>query len=256
MQIHQISNPSELNFVFPQGFSFFEPYLPYHLREIIEIGGEIYTTKTDQGELAGIFIYDNSEKGGTIYTHQREVFNYFYELKPFNFLFSELQTELENEVYDIFTVHLDNLELTHRFSYEISTADTQHETEIENFMALTHPRINRKWVNVALKNGDRCFIVRLNDEIAGLGWVSLVNGVGRLHSLFVRSQYRRMGIGEDILNARLLWLKANRAHSAFCEISRFNLASAGNVTKAHMTVSGQVYQYFQKKQAKKEEKKS
>ena len=35
---------------------------------------------------------------GEVYTRQREVFNYFYELKPFNFLFSELQTELENEV--------------------------------------------------------------------------------------------------------------------------------------------------------------
>jgi hypothetical protein len=62
----------------------------------------------------------------------------------------------------------------------------------------------------------------------------------------VKPQLRRIGIGEDILNARLLWLKANHAHSAFCEISRYNMASAGNVMKAHMQVSGQVFQYFKK----------
>ena len=246
MQVYQINNTSELNFVFPVGLSFFEPYLSYNLREILEIGGEVYTAKTQEGSLTGIFIYDSYEKGGTIYTKSREVFDYFYGLKPFYFLFSEMQTELENEIYDIYNVNLDNFDFAHRFSYEISVASIGHAEEIEHFMALTHPRINKRWVRVALKNGDRCFIVRLDDEIAGLGWVSFVNGVGRLHSLFVQSQFRRMGIGEDILNARLLWLKSNRAHSAFCEISRYNVASAGNVTKAHMSVFGQVYQYFKK----------
>ncbi len=252
MQISQLDSVSELNFVFPAGFSFFEPYLPYHLKEILEIGGEVYTAKTQEGELTGIFIYDNCEKVGTIYTRSREIFDYFYTLKPFNFLFSEMQTELENEIYNIYKVNLDDLALAHRFSYEISMADTEHEDEVEHFMALTHPRINKRWVRVALKNGDRCFIVRLNDEIAGLGWVSLVNGLGRLHSLFVQPQFRRMGMGEDILNARLLWLKSNRAHSAFCEISQSNLASAGNVTKAQMSVVGQVFQYYKNPQKKKE----
>jgi len=252
MQISQLNSISELNFVFPAGFSFFEPYLPYHLKEILEIGGEVYTAKTQDGSLTGIFIYDNCEKVGTIYTRSREIFDYFYALKPFNFLFSEMQTELENEIYNIWKVNLDNLALAHRFSYEISMADAEHEDEVEHFMALTHPRINKSWVRVALKNGDKCFIVRLNDEIAGLGWVSLVNGFGRLHSLFVQPQFRRMGMGEDILNARLLWLKSNRAHSAFCEISQSNVASAGNVTKAQMSVVGQVYQYYRIAQKKKE----
>jgi GNAT superfamily N-acetyltransferase len=246
MQIFQINSTSELKFVFPAGFSFFEPYLPHHLREILEIGGEVYTAINQEGSLLGIFIYDSCEKGGTIYTKSREIFDYFYALKPFNFLFSEMQTELENEIYDIYTVNLDDLAFAHRFSYEISVANIEHVDEVEHFMTLTHPRINKRWVRVALKNGDRCFIVRLDNEIAGLGWVSLVNGVGRLHSLFVQAQFRRMGIGEDVLNARLLWLKSNCAHSAFCEISRFNVASAGNVIKANMSVLGQVYQYFKK----------
>jgi hypothetical protein len=66
MQISQINSTPELNFVYPAGFSFFEPYLTYHFREILEIGGEVYNARAQDGSLMGIFIYDNCEKGGTI----------------------------------------------------------------------------------------------------------------------------------------------------------------------------------------------
>ena len=157
MKVSQIWNLSEIDFVFPNGFSFFEPYLQYFIKEILEIGGEVYVSRTSKEAVSGIFMYDSAEKLGTIYTRSREVFDYFYGLNPFNFLFSELRTELENEIYDIYTVELENLALAHRFSYEISIAEKEHIGEIEQFMAATHPGINKRWVSVALKNGDRCF---------------------------------------------------------------------------------------------------
>ena len=254
MHVSQINNASDIDLVFPVNFSFFEPYLHYHIKEILEIGGEAYVSRTSDGTISGIFIYDDFEKGGTIYTRSREVFDHFYGLKKFNFLFSELKTELENEIYDIYAIDVENLALDHRFSFEISTIDKLNEIEIEQFMSSTHPGINKKWVRIALKNGERCYIVRLSNEIAGLGWVSLVNGIGRLHSLYVKPQYRRIGIGEDILNARLLWLKANNARSVFTEISRYNIPSSNNVMKAKMKLSGQDFQYFKRESNKKNEK--
>ena len=246
MNVSQIKRTSDFDFVFPVGFSFFEPYLRYHIGEILEIGGEAYVARTSEGAISGVFIYDGFERGGTVYTKSREVFDYFYGLKPFVFLFSEMKTELENEIYDIYTADIENLAIAHRFSYEISTSGKTSVPEIEQFMSLTHPGINKKWVKVALKNGDRCFIVKLSNEIAGLGWVSLVNGVGRLHSLYVKPQFRRMGIGEDILNARLLWLKSKCAHSVFTEVSRYNTPSSNNIMKANLRVCGQVFQYYKK----------
>lgn len=256
MHVHQISNISNVDFVVATGFSFFEPYLKYNIKEILEIGGEAYVSNTPDGVVSGVFIYDDYEKGGTIYTRSREVFDYFYQLKPFNSLFSEMQTELENEIYDIYTLNLENLVVVPKFSYEISVAQGSQIDEIEKFMASTHPRINKKWVNVALKNEDRCFFVRLNNEIVGAGWLSLVNDFGRLHTLYVRPQFRRLGIGEDILNARLIWLKSKHARLVFTEISRYNVASARNVLKAGMRVSGQVFQYFRKNLDKKKELKN
>jgi GNAT superfamily N-acetyltransferase len=167
-----------------------------------------------------------------------------------------MRTEVESETYDIYSIDLENLPVVHRFSHEISVAQKEQTHEIEQFMVSTHPRINRKWVKVALKNGDGCLIVRLNNEIAGLGWLSMVNGVGRLHSLYVKPQFRRIGIGEDILYARLLWLKLNHARSAFSEISRYNLSSSRIAMKGQMRVSGQVFQYFKRDLDRKKELKS
>ncbi len=244
--VSEIRSSSDLGRIFPDGFSFFEPYLQYYVKEILEIGGEAYASRTSEGAVSGIFIYDWYEKSGTIFTRSGEAFDHFYELKPFNFLFAELKTEHESETYDIYTVALDSRSIIHSFRHGISIAAECQKDELEQFMISTNPSINRKWVEVALKNGDKCFTVRLTNEIAGLGWISLVNGMGRLHSLYVKPQFRGLGIGEDLLFARLLWLKSKGAHSAFSEISRYNSASSKIGLKGGMTVSGQIFQYFGK----------
>jgi ribosomal protein S18 acetylase RimI-like enzyme len=247
MDVTQIKAASEIDFAFPADLSFFAPYLPLNIKETLEVGGEAHIAKTQDDIVSGVFIFDNFEKVGTIYTRSRQVFDFFYGLKQFNYLFSELETELEKEIYDVYTKDMAHFSLGHGFTYEISHMDRGNISGVEQFMLQTHRGINPRWVSVAFKNGERCLTVRLSDEIVGVGWVSLVNGIGRLHSLYVKPQYRRMGMGEDILNARLFWLKANQACSVFTEVSRLNVPSANNILKAGLKVSGQVFQYFKKR---------
>ncbi|HEX9262608.1 MAG TPA: GNAT family N-acetyltransferase [Candidatus Bathyarchaeia archaeon] len=246
MEVARLSSAFDIELVPPKGFSFFEPYLQYFVREVLEIGGEAFVSRASDGNISGLFIYDDFEKHGTVFTRSREVFDYFCRLKPFNFLFAELKTEVESEVYDIYSIDLENQDIVHRFSYEILVTDGGQLGEIERFMVLANPGMNRRWTRVALKNGDKCFTVRLDGEIAGLGWVSFVGGIGRMHSLFVKPQFRKLGIGEDILYARLLWLKSKNARLAFSEISHDNFPSSRIASKAQMSVCGQVFQYLRK----------
>ena len=240
----QVRNASDVHSLFPDGFSYFQPYLEYWIKETLEIGGEAYVSETADGEGSGLFLYDDYEKAGSIFTRSREVFDYFYKLKPFKSIYAELQTEHPKEVYDIHTIDLENSSLEHTFSHAVSVADMEQIKEIQQFMLSTHPGTNPRWLDVALRNGDRCVTVRFGDEIAGVGWLSLVNGIGRLHSLFVRPRFRRIGVGLDILFARLLWLKSKSARLALSEISVNNLESSRISTRGGMKVSGQVYQYF------------
>lgn len=238
-QVARTSEPTR----FPKGLSFFDPHLERYVNETLAIGGEAYISKTGEGEISGLFIYDDFEKSGTIFTRSREVFYYFYELKPFEILFAEMKTEHKSETLDIYSIDLEKSTSDYRFNHEISIVSQEERDELRQFVELTHPGTNRNWVNVSLDNGDQCFTVRLEDEIAGLGWVSDNNGVGRLHSLFVRPQFRGLGIGQDLVFARLLWLQSKGVRSAFSEISRENLASSRIAINAKMKVSGQVFQY-------------
>ena len=247
MKVSKLSSEFDVDLVLPKDFSFFEPYLQYFVGEVLEIGGEAYVSRASEDKISGLFIYDDFEKSGTVFTRSKEVFDYFYGLKPFNFLFAEFKTEVESEVYNIHSINLEDHDVVHRFSHEISTAEDGQTSEIERFMVLAHPEINRKWTRAALKNGDKCFTVRLDGEIAGLGWASLVNGIGRLHSLFVNPQFRNLGIGEDILYARLMYLKSKSACLVFSEIHQDNSPCSRIASKAQMTVCGHVYQYFKKK---------
>ncbi len=246
IEIYKIRNTSDLDFDIPEDFSFFQSYFPFYIRETIEIGGDAYLSRTSDGIVSGLFIYDDDEKTGAIFTRSRQAFDRFYQLKPFNYVFSEMMTEHESEVYDIYTLDLKSNDVNHKFAHEMSLSDEVDVDQLEQFMVSTHPGINKRWVKVALDEGEKCFMVRLNGEIAGLGWLSIVSGAGRLHSLFVRPQFRRMGIGEDILFARLIWLKAKHARSAFSEISRESPWSSRIAIKGGMSASGQIFQYFRK----------
>lgn len=237
----RILNESEIG-AFPTGLSFFGPHVHFFVKQTLAIGGEAYLSRGSDGELSGVFIHDPVERVGSVFTSSREVFEYFFSLKSGSFLFAEVRAEHECETYDIYTVDLAE-SVVHRFGHEITIAEASEADEIMRFMRPSHPRMNGRWVKVALSDGDKCFIVRLENEIAGLGWVSLVNGSGRLHSLFVAPLYRRMGIGEDILHARLLWLKSKGAKMAYSEILRDNIPSVKTALKAKMAVSGQVFIY-------------
>ncbi len=182
--------------------------------------------------------------------------DYFYKSKPFDSIFAEMRTDNVNETYDIYTIDLENHPIVHSFRYEISIMDEEQTEEIERFMVSTQPRVNRKWVSVASRNGEKCFMVRLGNEIAGVAWLSIVNHIGRVHSLHVKSRYRRMGIRLDLLYARLLWLKSKHARSAFSEISRNNSSSSRIAMKAQMKISGQIFLYFKKDPDRKTELKS
>jgi len=68
MKVSKISNTSDINFVFPRSRLFFEPYLQYFIKEILETDGEPYIARTSEGAVSGMFIYGSSEKVGTIHT--------------------------------------------------------------------------------------------------------------------------------------------------------------------------------------------
>ena len=243
IQVSEIKSESEIP-VLPEGISFFSvPYLNYWVREALETGGEAYVARTAVDEISGLYVYDNYEESGTIFTRSREVFDYFSKLKPFSSNFSEFQTDHANQAYDILTMNLDRVVLKHRFKRDVSIA--KNIEEIERFMIYTvHYELNPRWVRVALANGDKCFVARIGNDIAGVAWLSLVDGIGRVPDLYVKPQFRRSGIAGDLFYARLIYLQSMHARSYFAEIAHDNKAALEHALKVGMKISGQIFEYF------------
>src|SRR2546425_11192576 len=226
----------------PKGLSFFDPILHHEAKEALQAGGEIYVSQSPEGHKNGLFIYDGYEATGTIFTRSREVFDHFYVLKPSSYIFSECEvTEHPKEVWNIWQLDIDKVPLNHRFKHHVSMENNVEE--IERFMAASQPETNRQWISVALKNGDKCFVVKIANRIVGIAWMTIVGGVARSHGLYVESQFRRTGIMTDNLQARLIYLRSRRVHTLINEIAESNLASSSYAAKAGEKIVGKIFLY-------------
>jgi len=226
----------------PKGLSLFDPLLRHEVKEALEAGGEAYVSTDAEGAKNGLFIYDGYEATGTIFTKSREVFDYFYALKPSSYIFSELDVaEHPKEVWNVWQLDVDEAPLDHRFKHQVSMDDDAGE--IERFMAATQPETNERWVGVALKNGDKCFVVKMSNRIVGIAWMTIVDGVARSHGLYVEPQFRRMGITTDNFHARLIYLKSRHVHTLINEIAESNVASSGHAARIGEKIVGKIFLY-------------
>jgi len=243
IQVSKIETIGEQLSDLPKALSFFDPLLRHEVKEALEAGGEAFVSQNSSGDKNGLFVYDNYEATGTIFTKSKEVFDYFYELKPSSYIFSELEiAEYPKEVWNIWQLDVDKAPLNHRFKHHVSM---DHDVrEIEQFIAATQPETNRKWVSVALKNGDKCFVVKIANRIVGIAWMTIVGGVARSHGLYVVPQFRRMGIMRDNLQARLIYLKSRHVHTLINEIAESNLASSSHAAKAGERIVGKIFLYI------------
>jgi hypothetical protein len=226
----------------PKGLSFFDPILHYEAKEALEAGGEVYVSQSPQGPKNGLFIYDGYEATGTIFAKSREVFDDFYPLKPSSYIFSEYEAaEHPKEVWNIWQLDVDKAALNHRFKHHVNMENNVEE--IERFMAHTQPETNRKWISVALRNGDKCFVVRIANRIVGMAWMTIVGEVARSHGLYVEPQFRRMGIMKDNLQARLIYLKSRQVHILINEIPESNIPSSSHAANAGEKIVGKIFLY-------------
>ena len=227
----------------PSGLTFFHPILHHETKEALEAGGEVFVSQNSKGDKDGLFIYDNYEATGTIFTKSREAFDRFYTLKPSSYIFSELEAaEHQKETWNIWRLDVEKAAVGHRFKHHVSM---DHDAkEIEHFMARTQPETNRHWIKVALENGDKCFVVKIADRIVGIAWMTIVGEVARSHGLYVEPQFRRMGIMTDNFQARLIYLKSRRVRTLINEIAESNIPSSKHASKIGETIASKLYLYI------------
>ncbi|MDG6935061.1 MAG: GNAT family N-acetyltransferase, partial [Nitrososphaerota archaeon] len=185
---------------------------------------------------------DPYEETGTIFTKSRESFELFLRLRPHSYIFSEfLAEDYQRDVWNIWQLDINNVQSGHRFRYVVSIE--YDADEIERFMMSTQPETNRRWIRVALNNGDKCFVVKISGRIVGMAWLTIAGDMARSHSVYVEPQFRRMGVMTDNLQARLIYLKSRGVKTLINEIAESNVASSGHAIKGGERMIGKMFLY-------------
>lgn len=222
---------------------FFNPFLIHFVEEAFGGGGEVWVTQVDS-TVDGLLIYNRVERLGSIFTRDRRVAEVLFGLKEHLALFSEFPLGTKTEVYHIYRTVGAGTSDTHRFRHRIRMARASDHEAIIRMMREMYGRIDTSWLHAAPRGPEKCLVVDVGDEIAGAGWVSVVNGHGRLHSLSVRPRFRRLGIGTDLWHARMRWAHRAGALEVISEISEYNLASQAIATAGGMERVGRIFLSF------------
>jgi hypothetical protein len=240
-EVTKIGNAEEVS-ALPKGLSFFDPILHHEIGEALEAGGEVYTSQSAAGTTDALFIYDEFEATGSIFTRSKRAFDLFYKLKPSSYIFSEFEAkDMPHEPWNLWELEVDRARVDRKFKHLVSIDNDADE--IERFMFATQPETNLRWVRVALKNGDKCFVNKVANRIVGMAWMTVVGDFARTHGLFVEPQFRNQGMMRDNLQARLIYLKSRGVHRLMGEIAESNVASSTYAKHAGERIVGKMFLY-------------
>jgi RimJ/RimL family protein N-acetyltransferase len=227
---------------FPDLSSWFQPFIPHFVAEVLRCGG--HASAACEGDaLTGVWIYHDAEKVGTVFTRSRAVAERFASLQAAGSLFSEIPLGVPGELYHIYAMDLESGTDSHRFRHTVRAAEPSDAERILPLIREIHGPIDDHWLRPISPNSEKGFVVEVSGELAGVGWVSVVNGNARLHALSVRPPFRRTGIASDLLYARILWARSAGARRVLCEISEGNVASRRVAEQGGMRPVGQIFRY-------------
>ena len=220
--------------------SWFNPFLAQFVEDAYRCGGRVAVTR-DDGEVIALQLLDPVERVGTILTRSRALAGAAYQSRGPTGLFAEFSLGPVAEGLDVFATGRELHPPTHRFRHPIRPYEPSDRQSVVDLVREVQGPFNEKWFDGLPTREHAGFVVEVEGRIVGVAWASRAGGEVRLHSLTVRPPFRRLGIGTDLLMARLLWAEQVGAARALSEISQRNLASAAVARRGGMHPIGTMY---------------
>lgn len=220
----------------------FNPFLSHFAADARRCGGEVRVIRDDEA-VTGLMVSDPVERVGSVFSRSRAIAEPFVRDRgPFG-LYSEFPFEPSGEVFDILTLSLTEGAPSHRFRHPLRPFSAKDLPEVLGLLREVYGVVNERWFDQLPSPTEAGFLSEVDGRIAGIGWVSLARRRARLHSLTVRAPFRRMGIGTDLLFARLLWAHRSGALDVLSEISQRNPGSLTVAARGGLRRVGQIYFY-------------
>jgi GNAT superfamily N-acetyltransferase len=202
----------------------FDPFLPIFAIQVLRRGGEVLVRRRD-GRIEGLLLHVAAEAGGSVFAADLPtVVALAAERAPASY-FTEHRAATVVDELEVWAVDLGadrpNPPLRHR----VRAAGAGDRAAVARLTATVSGSNEAEWIGPLESSGATCFVAELHDRIVGVGWAERAADRGRVHSVVVDPRYRGLGIGSDLLEARLRWLTALGGRRAISEVAVSNLAS-------------------------------
>lgn len=241
--LRSVTTPAEVAALPASDLSpWFNPFLSHFMRDVLRVGGEVIVAQGSQS-VEGILLLVPTERLGSIFTRSPELATRLMGLRRGLGVFTDHLMTPAGEPYIILQRELTGAALTHRFHHPVRRLGPSDRTEANSLMREVHGSVDERWFQDTGPPHEAGFGVEMEGKLVGLAWATVAGRHGRLHSLAVRPGYRRVGVGLDLLIARLLWLRAVGATEAICEIAAANAASLKVADKGGFAPVGRLYLY-------------
>jgi GNAT superfamily N-acetyltransferase len=236
-----VTDPSELEALSGRGLSvWFDPFLARFGRDALLCGGEVWVLRDGADTSTAVFV-DRTEGVASVFGRDRRLVEQLVRERRGTAVYTEFDLGPPSEPFDIFVAPLGPGAPSHRFRHPIRIVPPDGMSEVIALMKEVYGRLDDRWFGLARGVGETCFRADVGDTLAGVAFASATGDRARLHSLTVRPGFRGLGVGTDLLFARLLWARQQGLREAFSEISENNRASRAVAAHAGMLPVGRIY---------------
>ena len=219
----------------------FDPFLPLFAREAVACGGQALVAVQHEA-VVGLLLTDPAERTASVFARGPGVAARLAGSAEGFSIFTEADLGAPSEEYTVFTADLAT-EPAPTLRHPVRVVSRSGFDRVVALLEEMYGPPTARWARVAREEGETCLAVEAGGSLAGVAWVQVVGSQARLHTLSVRTGFRRTGIGSDLLTARLLWARQAGATRAVSEISEHNPASRAVAERAGMRPAGRVHLY-------------
>lgn len=220
----------------------FDPFLPLFMRDALRTGGEVSVTEVD-GEPRGVYLYSPTEGVGSIFTRSRQVASPFLPGRAPGGVYADQEWIPGGEGIEVLAADLRDWEPRLPYRNPVRIASAADLPAVIAMMRELTGAVDSAWFDTLPRPEELCFLCEVDGRLAGMSWSSVVGEHARGHSFMVHPRFRGLGIGTDLLQARMTWLQEMGVRQVVSEIYEGNAASQTAAERAGMAVVARMFHY-------------
>ncbi len=218
----------------------FGELLPHFIGETLRCGGEV-ALAVQADHPVGLYLFSPGEEIASVFSRSPAVAEMLLRHRPAPSTFAEFALAPGADPYTVFLAEPDRRRPDGTLRHPVRRARPRDGPAIVGLNRVVHGRADERWFAVPRPASEQYFVVELNGELAGAGGSTLIGTTGRLHSLAVHPRFRRLGVGTDLVLARLMFLAAAGARRVYSEIAQRNAPSRAIAERAGMRAVGTLF---------------